>query len=203
MPLRPKHLALALLFLAARPAGPLTAQVSWTGRLGATYTSAMVTDRLGTEKITLAPGISPALNIEASLPLHTKTPLDASLGLQITTGTLRRTAGGSTSDLGTMRTFALTAGVRAKFMGPVTWRAGAGILSYATSEKTSIFQDGAPTRLLAMAGMEYRRPLTRGYTFSGLIGYDIHGFTTEQLKSSGYSGSQAVSRVTLSVGVSR
>ena len=200
---RRNALALGSVLAALGPTGPLAAQVSWSGRLGATYTTSMVTDRLGTEKIELAPGVSPALTIEAALPLHTKTPLSALFGLQATTGTLRRTEGGSTTDLAGMRTFALTVGVRAKFMGPVSWRAGAGIVSYATSEKASIFQDGTPTRLLATAGIEYRRPLTRGYTLTGVLGYDAHGFTTEQLKSSGYTGSQLVNRVTLSVGVSR
>ena len=200
-----RHNALALgsLLLTLGPTGPLAAQVSWSARLGATYTTSMVTDRLGTEKIELAPGMSPALNVEAALPLRTKTPLSALFGLQATTGTLRRTEGGTSTDLASMRTFALTVGVRAQFLGPVTWRAGAGVVSYATSEKASIFQDGAPTRLLAMAGIEYRRPLTPGYTLTGVLGYDAHGFTTEQLKSSGYTGSQLVNRVTLSLGVSR
>ena len=200
---RRNALALGSVLAALGPTGPLAAQVSWSGRLGATYTTSMVTDRLGTEKIELAPGVSPALSVEAALPLPTKTPMNALFGFQATTGTLRRTNGGTNLDLASMRTFALTVGVRAKFMGPVSWRAGAGIVSYATSEKASIFQDGTPTRLLATAGIEYRRPLAPGYTLTGVLGYDAHGFTTEQLKSSGYTGSQLVNRVTLSFGVSR
>ena len=38
---------------------------------------------------------------------------------------------------------------------------------------------------------------------SGLVRYDVHGFTTKQLQTSGYTGSQIVHRVTVGVGVSR
>lgn len=185
------------------PSGPLAAQVSWSARLGATLTTAMITDQLGSEGIKIAPGVSPTLGVEASLPLHTKTPMDASFELRATTATLRRTEGGATTDLAAMRTFALTAGVRGRIVNAVYWRAGAGLISYLTSEKASVFQDGAPNRFLATAGVEYRRPLTPVYALSAIVRYDLHGFTTEQLRSSGYTGSQMVHRVMVGVGVAR
>lgn len=200
---RRNALALGSVLLALGPAGPLAAQVTWSARLGATLTTAMISDQLGPDAIKIAPGVAPSLGIEASLPLHTKTPVDASFELRATTATLRRTEGGTTTDLASMRTFALTAGIRSHITHGVFWRVGAGIVSYATSEKASVFQDGAPTRFLATAGLEYRRPLTPIYTLSGIVRYDLHGFTTEQLRSSGYTGSQMVHRVMLGVGVAR
>lgn len=202
MPIRHNALTLAV-SLALWPSGPLAAQVSWTGRLGATLTSTMVTDQLGTEGIEIAPGVSPTLGLEASVPLRTRTPVDASFELLVATGTLRREEGGTSTDLASMRTFALTAGVRGQIVPRVFWRAGAGLMSYVTSEKESIFLDGAPTRLLVTAGVEYRHPLTPQYTLSGIVRYDLHGFTTEQLRSSGYTGSQMVHRVMVGLGVSR
>lgn len=180
----------------------LAAQVTWAGHLGATYTGTMVTDFLvGTIK--LAPGISPTLNIQASMPLKTKTPLDGSIELQATTGTLRRKEGGTTTDLASMRTIALTAGIGGRMLGPVQWRAGAGFLSYVTSEKASIFQQGAPTRLTGTVGLQYRRRLNDRYALSGLVRYDVHSFTTKQLESNGYTGTQLVHRLTAGIGVSR
>jgi hypothetical protein len=203
MPFRHKQLGLALLGLALWPTGPLAAQVTWSGRLGATLTSTMVTDQLGSDGIKIAPGVSPTVALEAVVPLRIKNPVEASFELRATTATLQRTESGSTTDLASMRTFALTAGLRGRIIPTLFWRAGAGLLSYATSEKASIFQDGAPTRFLATAGVEYRRPLTPAYALTGIVRYDIHGFTTAQLKSAGYTGSQMVHRVMVGVGVSR
>lgn len=203
MPFRHKQLAFAVLLLAAGPPDRLTAQVSWSGRLGATLTSTMVSDQLGSNGIKIAPGVSPTVGLEATVPLHLKNPVEASFELRATTATLQKSEGGTTTDLASMRTFALTAGVRGRIIPTVFWRAGAGFLSYATSEKASVFQDGAPTRFLATAGVEYRRPLTPSYTLTGVVRYDIHGFTTAQLKSTGYTGSQMVHRVMVGVGVAR
>ena len=189
--------------LALGPTGPLAAQVTWSARLGATMTSTMVTDQLGSNGITVAPGVSPTLGLEASLPLHTKNPVDASFELRVTTATLQRTEGGATTDLASMRTFALTGGIRGHIFDGFFWRAGAGLVSYLTSEKASVFQDGAPNRFLATAGVEYRRSLTPVTALSAIVRYDMHGFTTEQLRSSGYTGSQMVHRVMIGVGVSR
>lgn len=189
--------------LALGPAGPLAAQVSWSTHLGATMTTTMVTDQLGADGIKIAPGVSPTLGVEASLPLRTKTPVDASFELRATTATLQRNEGGATTDLASMRTFALTGGLRGRMFSTVYWRAGAGVVSYLTTEKASVFQDGAPTRFLATAGVEYRHRLSPSYSLSGVVRYDLHTFTTEQLRSSGYTGSQMVHRVMIGVGVGR
>ena len=196
--------ALALVsVLALGPAGPLAAQASWSARLGATMTTTMVTDQLGTDGIKIAPGVSPTLALEALLPIHSKHPVEASFELRATTATLQRKEGSTTTDLASMRTFAFTGGIRGRIVPNIFWRAGVGLMSYVTSEKASIFQDGAPTRLLATAGVEYQRALTPTYALSGIVRWDMHGFTTEQLRSSGYTGSQMVHRVMIGVGVAR
>ncbi|MBW8773003.1 MAG: hypothetical protein JF590_06925 [Gemmatimonadetes bacterium] len=120
-----------------------------------------------------------------------------------TTSTLQSHEGGKTTDLASMRTFSLTAGIAAHLAGPVRYHAAAGLISYATSEKASIFQDGAPVRAAATLALEYRRPLGARHTLSGLLRYDVHSFTTKQLSSSGYTGGQIVHRVMVGVGVSR
>ena len=133
--------ALLVLPLVVSPSRPIAAQVTWTGHLGATLTSTMVTDQVTASTIHLKPGLAPTLGIEASLPLKTKTPIDATFELVATTGTLQSHEGGNSIDLASMRTFALAAGISAHMIGPVRYRAAAGFISYLTSEKASIFQE--------------------------------------------------------------
>ena len=146
MPFRHKQLGLALLALAVAPPGRLAAQVTWSGRLGATLTTTMVTDQLGTEGIKIAPGVSPTVAFEATLPMHTKSPMDASFELMATTGTLRRTEGGTDTDLASMRTFALTGGLRGHIVGGVT-RHPAGV---AGEPRESILRQVARRQCLVM-----------------------------------------------------
>ena len=197
-----KQLAPALLVLALWPTVPVAAQVTWSGHLGATWTGTMVTDQVS-GSIKLAPGIAPTLTLGASFPLKTKTPVDASVELQTTTSTLRRTENDIKTDLASMRTFALTAGISGRVIGPLRYRAAAGLISYLTTEQESIFQDGNPTRPVGQLGLEYRHPLSLRYTLTGMLRYDFHGFTTKQLETNGYTGTQMVHRVMVGVGVSR
>jgi hypothetical protein len=202
MSLSRRYLALIPAVLTFWPSGPLAAQLSWNGRLGATWTTPMVTDNVGTE-VNLQPGIAPTLGIELLLPLKTKTPLEASFEVQGTIASLYRKEDGSETDLLSMRTLSLTAGLTGKVSGPIYLRAGAGFVSYLSTEETAVFLEGTPTRLLGTAALEYRRPMPSGYRVTGLLRYDIHGFTTQQLQDAGYTGSQVVHRVMLGVGIGK
>jgi hypothetical protein len=202
MSLPHRELGLLALLLTAGPPDRLTAQVTWSGQLGATLTSTMVTDQVS-GSIKVAPTIAPTLILGATFPLKTKTPVDASLEFQVTTATLQRDEDGAKTDLASMRTFALTAGIGGRIIGPVRYRAAAGFISYLTTEQESIFQDGNPTRAVGQLGVEYQRPLSPTLTMTGVVRYDVHGFTTKQLETSGYTGTQIVHRVMVGVGVSR
>jgi hypothetical protein len=188
--------------LAVSSSQPLAAQVSWTGHLGVTATSTMVTDQI-IESIHLKPGIEPTLNLMASIPLQAKTPVSALAELQVTTGTLRRDDGSHKTDLASMRTTTILIGLAGHLAGPLHFRSGIGLISYATTEKASIFQEGTPTRFAAMGGIEYQYRLTSKYTLSALARYDFHTFMTRQLENNGYTGYQAVHRVMVGVGVSK
>src|SRR6478736_2091291 len=193
MSLSRRYLAVILAALALWPTGPLAAQLSWNGRLGATWTTPMVTDDVGTE-VNLQPGIAPTLGFEVLLPLQTKTPLEASFEVQGTIASLYRKEDGSKTDLLSMRTLTFTGGLTGQIRGPVYLRAGVGFVSYLSTEGSSVFLEGTPTRLLGTATLEYRKPMPSGYRVTGLLRYDIHGFTTQQLQDAGYTGSQTVHR---------
>ena len=192
-------IALPLTLLPARGA----AQVAWSGRLGALWTSTMVTDQIAGSTIELRPAVQPALVLEASTPIPGRSRLDASAQLQVTTGTLTSHEGGTNTDVAGMRTLAFTLGVAGDLLPGVRLRAGAGVVSYATSEDASVFQRGAPMRPMGAAELGYRRHLRGPWWLSTAVQYDFHPFTTEQLRSRGYTGSQAVHRVGITVGVGR
>jgi hypothetical protein len=203
MPFRPNQLALAVLFLAAGPPESLTAQISWSARLGATYTTPMVTDQVSGSVIEMRAGISPSLGLEGSLPLPGPSGLAVTAELQVTAGAFERHEGGSSTRVGDLRTFAFSAGLRGKVARDVTLRAGIGMISYLSTEKVSVFQDDRPTRLLGTSAVEYRRRLTPALSLLGLLRYDVHGFTSQQLATSGYTGQQTVHRLSVGVGVAR
>ncbi|MDP9145185.1 MAG: hypothetical protein M3N43_10905, partial [Actinomycetota bacterium] len=192
-----------LALLALWPTGPLSAQLSWSGRLGATYTTPMVTDQVSGSVIEMRAGISPTLGLEGSYPLPGPAGLSASAELQMTAGAFERHEGGTATRVGDLRTFAFSAGLRGKLVSAVTWRAGIGIVSYLTTEETSVFQDDRPTRLLGTGALEYRRRLSPLFSLVGLLRYDVHGFTSQQLASTGYTGQQTVHRMSVGVGVAR
>jgi hypothetical protein len=197
------HAKLGLALLALCPPGTLSAQVTWSGRLGATYTTPMVTDQVSGSVIEMRAGISPTLGLEAGLPLSGPAGLSATAELQVTSGAFERHEGGSSTRVGDLRTFAFSAGLRGKLVRDLTWRAGIGMISYLSTEATSVFVDDRPTRLLGTGAVEYRRRLTPVLSLIGLLRYDVHGFTSKRLESSGYTGQQTVHRVSLGAGVAR
>ncbi len=195
--------ALLGLLLVVSPSRTLAAQISWNARLGATYTTTMVTDQIAGSSVTLRPTIAPTLVGEVSLPLRTRTPLDATAEFQVTTATLESHQSSGTTRVAGMRTIALSGGIRGHFVDVLKWRAGIGVISYATSEKAGVFQAGRPIKPMGTAALEYDRPLTATLHLNAALRYDVHGFSTRQLELNGYTGSQTVHRVTLSVGVGR
>lgn len=206
MPLRRRGsgLLLGLVLLAVSSVPPLAAQaITWNARLGATWTSTMVTDQIAFSTIHLRPTIAPTLTLSAYTPLHTKKPVDATAELRVTTATLNDHQSTSTTRVAGMRTITFTGGVRTRFMGPTKLRVGLGFVSYALSEKEGVFQSGTPIRPLGAAAVEYEHDWRPSLRVSAALGYDIHTFTTKQLEANGYTGTQMVHRVMLSVGVSR
>ncbi|MFI5236276.1 MAG: hypothetical protein ACHQXA_11240 [Gemmatimonadales bacterium] len=179
----------------------LSAQVQWTARLGATASSALVSDQI-VSLISIRPSIAPTLLLGGSIPADAN---GRRFGVELgfTSGSYASKENGTSTDLGTLRTLSATAGFEGQMAPALRWRAALGVLAYLPAERTGIFQDGAPTRILAAAGLEYRRLLRAPWTLTAALRYEYHRFTTQHLQNQGYSGSQDVHRITLAVGVSR
>ena len=91
--------------------------------------------------------------------------------------------------------------------GPISrglrWRAGAGLLRYWPTEERGIFLRGGTTRFLAGAGIDYRRPILAQWDMMASLRYDFHRFTTDELEARGFSQSQGVQRIAVTIGLAR
>ena len=177
------------------------AQVRLGARLGATWSSTLATDEIGTN-IKVKTGIAPTLSLTASIPSGRK----FRLGLEtvLTTSSVEASDDQGTNDLGSLRTASLllTAEGPAMFAG-IYWRVGLGLIKFLPSEKQGLFLQGGPTRITGNLTAEYRKAIKPGWEFAAGVRYGIHQFTTKELQSRGFSRSQMVHRVGLELGAAR
>lgn len=190
-----------VLFLAvlAGPA-PLAAQTDWYARAGATWASTLFTDEI-LDEITVRPAIAPTLAVGASLPIAPR--YRAGIEASITSGGYDAREGGITTDLGTLRVATVLLQLEGPVVDRLTWRAGVGALVWMPSDETGIFQRGGESRAVVGAGADYRIPAFRGLDLVAAARWDAHQFSTDELRIRGYSNSQLVHRVGLSLGVAR
>ena len=192
-------LFLALLLPTSAPS--LHAQLEYHARLGAIGASTLLRDII-VDEISVRQSIAPMLALGASLPIGTqgyRVGLDGTL----VSGKFHSRESGSNTDLGTLRTATLQLGLEGPMHKGFRWHVGAGGITYWPSDDEGIFRDGGTTRFLAGAGIDYRRPVLPKWDLMTTLSYDFHRFTTDALYARGFSQTQGVSRVALSVGLSR
>jgi hypothetical protein len=190
-----------LLLLIALPAGgvaELHSQVDYNARLGLTLATKLLKDRV-IQQIEIHQSLAPTLALGVSMPIA---PLyRAGLEASLTSSGYHSTETGTDSDLGTLRTGSVTLGLDGPIWRTVRWRAGAGLIHYWPSEDRGIFLQGGSTRFLAGAGLDYRPPLLARWDLLVSLRYDFHRFTTDELKTRGFTGSQGVQRISASIGL--
>ncbi|HEX6105072.1 MAG TPA: hypothetical protein VFZ26_05770 [Gemmatimonadales bacterium] len=191
-------LILAVLFPASTAA--LHGQTDYYARVGAIWASDLLRDVIVSE-INVRQSIAPMVAFGASLPISPgyRVGLEAA----VTSGGFHSEEGPVETDLGTLRTGSLLLNLEGPLAQGIRWRAGLGALMYWPSDDTGIFRQGGSTRWLAGAGADYRRPAFDRWDFMASLRYDYHRFTTDELEARDFSSTQAVSRVSLSVGVAR
>ena len=198
--LPPMRISPLVVFLAAIPA-TVTAQVRPSARLGATWSSTLAEDEIGTP-ITVKTGIAPTLTLAATIPTGKK----YRLGLEtiLSTSSVEADDQITTTDLGSLRTLTLnlTGGGPAMVRG-VFWQAGVGFIKYLPGDKEGLFRQGGPGRIIGSFLVEYRRQLRPGWEWTVGARYAFHQFITKEMESRGFSRPQAVHRVGLEVGVAR
>ena len=193
---------LSLLVLAAAQGPPVVhAQVDYNARLGVTWATALLRDDVINE-IEVRQKLAPTVVLGAGLPIA---PLyRAGLELTLATSGYRsEEAGAATVDLGTVRTGSITLGLDGPISRGLRWRAGAGLLRYWGAEERGIFLRGGTTRFLAGAGIDYQRPILTQWDIMASLRYDFHRFTTAELEARGFSQSQGVQRIAVTIGLAR
>lgn len=192
--------SLAFVLLLAKPVRGQ--DLRFSAGLGATWSSTLVSDQI-INPIDVKPGLSPTLVVGASIPAGDR----IRIGLQgsLTTGSLTATEeGAGDTDLGSLRTAELL--LAASGPGMVRrfyWQAGLGLLKYLPSEEEGLFLQGGPTRLLGSFGAEYRYPWKPDIDLTISARYTYHRFTTTELERRGFSRTQDVHRIALTVGIAR
>jgi hypothetical protein len=195
----PKLSPLPALFLLAGATG-LEAQTDYYARLGAVGASNLLRDVIVSE-ITVRQSIAPMLAVGGSLPVGPG--YRAGLEATFSSGGYHSNDGGVETDLGTIHTGSLMLGLDGPIVSSVRWRVGVGGLLYWPSDETGIFLQGGTTRFLAGAGADYRRPALAKWDVMASLRFDYHRFTTDELERRGFSLTQPVSRLSLSVGLAR
>ncbi|HEY5940319.1 MAG TPA: hypothetical protein VIT87_05825 [Gemmatimonadales bacterium] len=193
-------LTLLLLILAGGETA-LHAQVDYNARVGATWATALVRDDIINE-IEVQQKLAPTLVLGVALPIA---PLyRAGLELALATSSYQsKEDGGETVDLGTLRTGTITLGLDGPVSNRLRWRAGVGLLRYLPAEDQGIFLRGGTTRFLAGAGIDYRYPIMAKWDLMAALRYDFHRFTTDELEARGFSQSQGVQRIGVTLGLAR
>jgi hypothetical protein len=190
-----------LIFLTATAASAVEAQVDYYARLGVTYATALIEDRIVDDRIEVRQRLAPTLALGAALPIAPR--YRAGLEATLTSSGYRSTENGTETDLGTLRTGSIALGLDGPIAPRIGWRAGVGLIRYWPSDDRGIFLQGGTTRFLAGAGLDYRRPITAKWALMASLRYDIHRFTTEELQARGFGQTQGVQRVSASVGLAR
>jgi hypothetical protein len=197
--MRKTVLLLAVIIPADAPV--LGAQVEYYARVGAVGGSNLLRDVIINE-IKVRPSVAPLLVLGGSLPLGPG-GFRADLEGALSSGKYHSRELGTNTDLGTLRTGSLTLGLEGPIRRRLTWRLGLGVLQYWPADDQGIFLDGGATRYLVAAGGSYRHPVLPRWDLMASVQYDFHRFTTDALRARGFSQTQGVSRVALSVGLSR
>jgi hypothetical protein len=181
----------------------LTAQTTSTfyARGGATWSSKLVQDQIVNDDISTTPAVALTLVAGGGVVAFPRYLVD--LELQFTTGSYSaETEGQGSTNLGTLRTLSGTLGLNGPLISPNwRWRAGMGLLSYLPSEKEGMFLRGGPLSFLIGAGVDYRRPVSGSLDLMVSLRYDFHRFTTDELQAQGFSQTQQVHRIGLTVGI--
>ena len=197
--MRKTTLLLALLLPAG--ASGLRAQTEYYARVGAVGATNLLRDVI-VDEVTVRQSIAPMIALGASLPISTR---GYRVGLEATlsSGKFHSSESGAGTDLGTLRTGTLLLNVEGPLYHEFRWREGLGAHQSWPADEDGLCRSGGTTRFLAGAGVDYRRPVLSQWDLMTSLRYDFHRFTTDELESRGFSQTQGVSRVSLSVGLSR
>jgi hypothetical protein len=197
--MRATFLLLPLLLTTGAPR--LQAQTEYYARVGAVGANDLLRDVI-VDRITVRQSVAPMVAVGGSVPLG---PRGFRAGAEATfaSGGFHSSEAGARTDLGTVRTGTLLLDLEGPILRSLRWRVGLGGIKYFPKNDSGIFLEGGSLRLLAGAGLDFYHPVLPRWDLMTSLRYDFHRFTTDELDRRGFSQTQGVSRVSLSVGLSR
>lgn len=194
--MRLKTLCLALLL----PALPASAQVFVRAGVGATGGTDFVKDFIA-YPISARQSVAPT----GLLMVGWRLPSGYRVGLEgrYARGKWKVDDNGTSDDLGSLAVLGIALVADGPIRGPLRWEAAAGQLRYMPDQEIGLFAQGGPSRWMLGGGVTWTRPLTPELGLVLGARYDWHGFNSDQLQSDGYSRSQTVHRMALTIAVER
>ena len=187
----------AAFLLCGLPPSAARAQVSVGVGLGVVGSSNLVRDSI-VEVVSVRPQAAPQIGLRIETPLGGRYRVAGELSVSHSSLMAR---GEATSTKITGLTLWAPAVVLQAAVTP--WLAGEarlGALIYAPSEtESTLFSDGAPVTPVLGLGITAARALGDRLTGTLQLRYDLHRFTTNALKSRGFTGETVVHRIALGI----
>jgi hypothetical protein len=192
------RLPFAVLALAVAAPALLSAQTRYSFGVSGTAGTKLLKDRIFQE-ITVEQKIAPTFTLGISTPVSAKErgSVEVSLGLGKTE--IKET-GQPIADGPDFRILGLTLGVDGPIVNPVRYRIGAGFLKY-LPDKEDLFRQGGPLLLTLALGADATIYRTASIGLVAQVRYDYQRFSTDELRSAGFSRTQDVHRVGLGLAV--
>ncbi|HWA57133.1 MAG TPA: hypothetical protein VG692_07765 [Gemmatimonadales bacterium] len=186
------------LALAALLPATLTAQARYSFGAGATGGTKLATDRIF-QDIDITQRIAPTFTLGASLPVSAR----ERAGIEVSLGfgkTRIKEEGFSAYDGVSYKTLGFTVGADGPMLKKLRYRFGAGLTKY-LADKEGIFRQGGPLLLTLTLGSDYPVITSGKVGLVARLRYNYQRFSTDELRSIGFSRTQDVHQLGLGLAV--
>lgn len=192
------RLLLSALALAAIAPVPLLAQTRYSLGFGITAGTKLAEDRIF-QDITVVQRPAPTFTLGVSTPVSVKERGSLELALGFGKTRIKET-GQADADGPDFKTFGFNLGVDGPILGPLRYRVGAGFIKY-LPDKEAFFRQGGPLLLILSMGADAPIYRTASLGLVARLRYDYQRFSTDELRTAGFSRTQDVHRVGLGLAV--
>lgn len=192
------RLFLAVLALAAIAPVPLAAQTRYSFGAGLTGGTKFLEDRIF-EDITVEQKPAPTFTVGVSTAVSARerAGIELSLGL----GKTRiKESGQPEVDGPDFKTLGMSVGVDGPIIKMLRYRIGAGLIKY-FPDKEAFFRQGGPLLLTLALGADVPVYRTSSLGLVGRVRYDYQRFSTDELRTAGFSRTQDVHRLGLGLAI--
>ncbi len=181
-----RTLILAASLAALTAAAPCRAQVLAEFRIGADWSSVLVSDLI-VDEFTAQPAIAPSLGLALGTPLGPK--YEVALDVRWARSDLKMKQADSSRTIIPLTVWTGFITLRWRLHGHALVQAGIGALKYDPSEEgreSTMFRDDQPLRPAVALGARAEYPLSGSLRVGLDLGWSMHGFSTQALSEEGF-----------------